>query len=396
LISVEEALKIVIRNSLELKITEKSLADSFGFVLTEDIVAENNIPPFNNSAMDGYAIKAEDSAVGEKLKVIEELPAGTVAGKPVNQGQASVIMTGAPLPLGADSVIEVESTEKSGPDVILNRQVKKNENVRFAGEDIKAGDKVVGKGTVVNSVVMGVAASLGHSKLNVYKKPSVSILSTGSELVAQGEDLVDGKIRDSNSLTLTGQCLDIGITPDVVGIAKDSKADTENKLRKALQCQVVLTTGGVSVGEYDFVKEVLEDMGAEKLFWGVNQKPGKPLAFYKIDDKVIFALPGNPVAVLVCFEVYVRPFLLRSMGFDNILKPLIMVKAGQDIKKKKHRSSWLRVNLKEDDGTLKAYLSGPQGSGILTSMFAEGLMYLNADTDSINEGDEVEVMMFHG
>lgn len=395
MISVEQALITVIENSLKPKKVKKPIVDTLGQVLAQDIIAKNDNPPFNNSAMDGYAVRAQDSGKGKTLEIIEELPAGTVAGKEVTQRKASVIMTGAPLPPGADSVIQVELTEKSGNKVILKSAVKKGENVRLAGEDIKTGDKVISRGEVVGPATIGIAASLGYAEIEVYKKPTVSILSTGSELVEPGEDLIEGKIRDSNSSLLAGLCREIGIDAQITGIAKDTKEDTENKLKEALKGDVVLTSGGVSVGEYDFVKDVLEGMGAQRLFWEVAQKPGKPLAFYKIDDKVVFGLPGNPVAVLVCFEAYVRPLLLRSMGFVDIFRPVIRVKAGHGIKKRKRRADWLRVNIKEENEELTAYLTGPQGSGMLTSMLAEGLLFLSADAENINEGDEVEVLLIN-
>lgn len=393
MISVNEALNIIIDESLEPQKEKIHVSKSFGYVLSDDIKAKDKIPPFDNSAMDGYAIKAVDSGEGSKLKVIEELPAGKPALKKIETGQASIIMTGSPIPEGADSVIEVEATDGGRKEVILKRKVKEGENVRIAGEDIKPGTKVSCKGDVITPVEMGLAASLGYLEIPAYKKPAISILSTGSEVVSPGEELSPGKIRDSNTFSLTGQCLSLGIEPVIIGIAKDDIEDTKKKLSQALRSDVVITTGGVSVGEYDFIKEVLESLQAKKIIWGIKQKPGKPFAFYRLGNKVIFGLPGNPVAALVCFEIYIRPFLLKSMGATDIFQPVIRVINAEKIKKRKGRANWLRVNLKEDGNCLKAYMTGPQGSGILTSMKADGLLFLPEESEGLEKDEEAEVLL---
>ncbi len=403
MISVEQAQKLILNNTLPLKETELvGFSSSLGRISSCDIKAKESLPPFDNSAMDGFAVKAKDLSGASRenpviLQVIEDLPAGYTARRAIKSGQAIRIMTGAPLPKGADAVVMVEETQAQGVNKVnIFRAVKPSENVRYAGEDVKKGEVVIKKGATLKSGHIGMLASLGVTNIKVYRRPKIAILATGDELIDAGANnyspLPPGKIRNSNSYSLYAQVLRLPAIPLLLGIAKDNKKEIEQKIRKGLKADMLLVSGGVSVGDYDFVKDVLADLGMDMKFWKVAMRPGKPLAFGKIGCVPIFGLPGNPVSSMIAFEQFARPAILKMAGATDLFRFHLPAIAKQGFDKKKGLRYFLRSVLENQNGTLYAYLTGPQGSGILKSMvLANGIMELPEDVSEVRTGDRVQV-----
>lgn len=394
-----EALKIILDSASKLEAKDIPVDQSVGFVLDEDISSFDDIPPFDNSAMDGFAILFDDTrgATEDKpavLKIIDDQPAGTISDKTVIPGTAIKVMTGAPIPGGADAVVPIEDARYDGEEVSILVETTKDRHIRRAGEDIRSGSTVLRTGKVIDPVEVGVMASVGKSNIKVIRKPKVAVIGTGDEIVPLGEPLTPGKIRDSNSYVIYNQALCCGAESHRIGIAKDTMEDVREKLLIALQHDVIITTGGVSVGERDFVKDVLEELGAEQKFWKVAQKPGKPLVFMTLGQKLFFGLPGNPVAAVVSFEEYVRPALLKMMGRKKLFRPLVNGIAAEDFKKKPGRTHFVGVMIEKIDGIYHARLNGRQGSGILTSMAgAEGIAVLPKESGLIEKGQTIEVQL---
>jgi len=402
MISVRQAREIILKNIFPVKENELiKIESALGRVCVSDLKSKENIPPFNNSAMDGFAVRAEDvkGSRGENPKILEvvgSLAAGYTTGKTIRPGEAIRIMTGAPLPKGADSVVMVEDTElvhsKKNEMVEILKAVKKGENVRYAGEDVEKGEVVIKKGSILKSGHIGMLASLGFGRVKVFRKPKVAILATGDELVQIKQKLTPGKIRNSNSYSLYAQVLKAGALPILLGIARDNKKAIEDKIRQGLSADVLIVCGGVSVGDYDFVKDVLKGMGTQMKFWRVAMKPGKPLVFGLMRKVPVFGLPGNPVSGMVSFEQFARPALLKMSGAGDIFRFRLPATAGDDFEKKKGLRYFLRVVLKNKEGRLYAFLTGPQGSGILKSMvLANGIMELPEDMEVIRAGETAEV-----
>jgi molybdopterin molybdotransferase len=402
MLSTEEALNMVLGSAELLEPVRLPLDDAAGLSLAEDIVARGNVPPFANSAMDGFAVCSADIAPASeaspiRLHILEDVPAGHVATQPVRAGTAIRIMTGAPLPEGADTVVHVEVTEADGDDVLVLLALKAGFNVRKAGEDMTDGTVVLPTGSVLRPGEIGVCAAAGHASVSVYPRARVAILTTGSELVDAAEELTPGHIRDANAHSLRAQVAAMGAVPLVFARVPDTRDAVRSAVEKALSdADVVLTNGGVSVGDYDFVKDILDEMGAQLVFWRVKQKPGKPLAFWTLGSKRIVGLPGNPVSCMVCTEEYVRPLVRRMMGFSLIYRPTRMAVLDKQYAKSGDtgRTHFVRVRLQEHDGLLHAALTGPQGSGILTSMArAEAIAVIPEEAVVLNAGDTVQVQL---
>ncbi len=415
MISIEEALSLILKNGRPLPADESALDDALGLVLAADIISRDAIPSFNNSAMDGYAVQAADiaSATPEKpvpLKVVGDVKAGDVAGVAVETGQAVRIMTGAPVPVGADAVIRVEDTmTEAGQEraafehgtgasdslspILALRSIPAGRNVRLAGEDVKPGETVLVAGQTLGPADIGLLASLGFPKVNVYRRPHVAVITTGDELLEIDQPLEPGKIRNSNAYSLAAQIKQAGAIPVRYGIAADTPAAARELFNQALaECDVLLTTGGVSVGEYDYVKDVLADIGAAKVFWGVAQKPGKPLGYWTFKDRHIFGLPGNPVAAMVSFEEYVRPLLRRLMGQGLLFRPAVTGVLVSNVRKRPGRVHIIRVQVEKKGAKYLVDSTGPQGSGILRSMvLADGLAFIPAELELMPAGSEVTV-----
>lgn len=410
MISVEQALQEILSHFNTLDSEDEILTECLGRVLAEDIRSTIDIPPLDNSAMDGYAIQSISTKEATKnhpniLRVIGEVAAGYIIKEEVTPGNAIRIMTGAPIPKGADAVIQFEHTDeqrRKTSALPLNEigilcEIEKGMNIRRAGEDIAKGDLVLKVGTFLRPQEIGVLASLGREVVPVTRKPIVAILSTGDELVDIKEPLPVGKIYNSNSYSLSAQIIHYGGIPKVLGIARDTREDVENKMKQAKDADLLITSAGVSVGDYDIVKEVLSRMGAVN-FWTVRMKPGKPLAFgllrFKNRDIPHIGLPGNPVSSMITFEQFARPAILKMLGRKNLEHVTIAAISQDRVINTDGRRIYARVQVKKDNGQYVAKLVGPQGSGILTSMArANGLMIVPEDTQSIEKGDRVQVQM---
>ena len=400
MISVQEARDIVLAQVKVLGTERKELLTSLGRVLAEDVFAPHDVPSHNNSAMDGYAVRAEDTRHASRehpvtLDVIEDLPAGYVSQRHLQAGQAIRIMTGAPIPDGADAVVRVEDTLR-GEDqqVLILREVPPLYDLRLAGEDIRQGDLILRQGDLLRPAEIGLLASLGRSTIQVYQRPQVAILSTGDELLHIDEPLQPGKIYSSNSYSLAALVLDAGAIPIQLGIARDTKEDLEQKFLAGARADVMISSGGVSVGDYDLVKEMLKKSGSEMQFWKVCMKPGKPQAFGTIAGKPAFGLPGNPVSSMVSFEIFVRPALLKMMGHTQIYRTVVTATLEEDFRKSDGRKDFVRVVLRFQDGRYIASTTGAQGSGILSSMSkANGLMVVDEERMQIQAGERVPVML---
>jgi len=399
MISVEEALDKVLSHIHPLGTEKVSLTDALGRVLAEDIHAPRDIPPLDNSGMDGYAVRWEDVVDASqdrpiRLEVIEDLPAGFIAKKEVRKGQAIRIMTGAPIPEGADTVVPVEETKKDGNFVLISKAIVLGDSIRHAGEDVKKGDRVISKGDLIRPAEVGMLASVSRSSIHVYQRPLVAILCTGEELVDVDESLNDAKIVSSNSYTLAAQVRDCGAIPMQLGIAKDRKEAIEQKLSQGLRADVLVSSAGVSVGDYDYVRDVLSDLGMEMIFWKVAMRSGKPLAFGTIRGKPVFGLPGNPVSSMVSFEQFVRPSLLKMMGHSNLFRPVIEAILKEEIHKEPGRRHFIRAFVSFEQDHYYVTTTGDQGSAILRSMIkANGLVMIPENERYVRAGEKVKVQL---
>lgn len=403
MISVEQALEKILGYIDVLEAEESPILDTLGLVLAEDIVSTVNVPPLDNSAMDGYAVIAEDTrGAGQQspkyLKVIGTVPAGSISKQEVIRGTAVRIMTGAPVPSGADAVVQFENTdetqqEPNSSEIGILAEAKVGLNIRRAGEDITKGSVTLRQGTVLQSAEIGVLASLGRTSVRVIRRPVVAILSTGDEVVDISQPLPPGKIYNSNTYSLAALVKRYGGIPKLLGIALDNEDSLIAKLNEGLDSDLLITTGGVSVGDYDVVKDVLAKEG-EIGFWRVRMKPGKPLAFGSIKGVPHLGLPGNPVSTMVTFELFARPAILKMMGQQNWTKPIIEATIEGSVKNTDGRRIYARAMVEKRDGQYFARLTGPQGSGILTSMTsANGLVIVPEERDGVEAGELVQVMM---
>ncbi len=399
MLAVEEARKHVLDCMQRLEELEVPLLDALGLNLACDAMAENDIPPFDNSAMDGYAVRAADVAGASpgnpvELAVLGDLPAGYTADASVGPGQAIRIMTGAPLPEGADTVIPVESTRAGDARVEILEGLPLGSHVRKAGEDVKTGEKVLAAGTAIGPAELGMLASTGYARVRCFRRAVAGIISTGDELVGVDEELKPGKIRDSNSYTMYGMVREAGAEPLRLGVVRDDAALLERTIMdNAERVDLFITSGGVSVGDYDMVKDVLGKLG-EMNFWKVAMRPGNPQAFGHVGGKPLFGLPGNPVSVMVSFEQFVRPALLKMMGRALIFRPEVVAVLDTPVGRKTGRMEFVRVILEWRDGRYHARVTGPQGSGILKSMvLGNALAILPEDVGRLEVGAEVIVQL---
>jgi molybdopterin molybdotransferase len=399
LISIEEARSRVLAEAIALQAEAVPLPDALGSVLAEEIVAAHHVPPFDNSGMDGYAVRAGDliDATSEspaKLHIVETIPAGHVAARGIAAGEAARIMTGAPIPQGADTVAQAEITSEEDGHVLVYEAIKPGKNIRRAGEDVAAGDRVFAAGAVLWPAEIGVLASLGHPQVLVHRRPRVAIISTGSELIEVDQPLGPGQIRNSNSYSLRALCRQLGVEATAFGIVPDDYDATRRALEAGLEYDVLLTSGGVSVGKFDFVKDVQDELGVQRRLWGVAMKPGKPLAFGVRERTLVFGLPGNPVSAMVSFELFVRPALLRLMGYRKTTRPHYQAIIEEDVANADGRTYVVRVRAWREDGMWHLSSTGAQGSGILRSMVgANGLAFVPGGVRGIKAGEQVEFLL---
>jgi molybdopterin molybdotransferase len=399
MISVEKALKTILFNFRPLGLEKINILEARKRVIGEDVFAPHNIPSADNSAMDGYAVRHTDTkgatqAKPLQFKIIEDIPAGKIALKKIKKGEAARIMTGAVIPEGADSVIRQEDTKKDGKTVIIYTSAKKGQNIRFAGEDVRKGELVVKKGSALRPADIGMLAALGKAFITVYQKPRVAIMSTGDELVDIETNPPLGKIINSNSYSLAAQVLECGGIPIMLGISKDKKIDLQKKFQTALHADVIISSGGVSVGDFDFVKDVMGEIGNAMHFWQVAMRPGKPLAFGAIDSVPLFGLPGNPVSAMVSFEQFVRPSLLKMQGHKKIFRQTIKAVCAQEIQKSAGFRHFIRAVVKKEKDQYIASVTGDQGSGILKSMvIANALIVMGENEIRIKKGEQVTIQL---
>ncbi len=411
MISVDEALAEILSHVRPLDAERVQVLDALGRVLAEEIVSDIDIPPFDNSAMDGYAVRAADIAGAApespvRLRVAGSVAAGYVAEQRVEPGTAIRIMTGAPLPAGADAVVPFEDTgdmdrpkqvrlEEPAAEIDVRRAVRARDHTRPAGEDIRRGEMAMGAGRVIRPQEIGVLASLGRETVLVHRRPRVAILATGDELLEIHEPLAPGKIRNSNEYTNAALVMRTGGVPVRLGIARDTRTDLTAKIRQGLQqgADLFLTSGGVSVGDYDVVKDVLGSEG-EMQFWQVNMKPGKPLAFGLLPGGVpLIGLPGNPVSAMVSFEQFARPAILKMLGHRDLAKPTVRAILDQPVSNSGRRGVIRVVVTRQADG-YHARTTGEQGSGVLTSMAkANGLAVVPEGIEHVDAGSELAVQM---
>lgn len=399
LISIEEARTRVLAEAHALSAETRALVDAHGTVLAEEIVASHNLPPFDNAGMDGFAIRARDVVDAQadapaRLLISQTIAAGQVASRPLGPDEAARIMTGALMPEGADAVVQSEAVDEDGDHVLIYEPVKRRKNVRRAGEDVQAGDRVFAPGHVLGPPEIGLLASLGHPTVDVHRRPSVAILATGSELVEVDQSLSHGQIHNSNSYSLRAQCQQLGIEPVMLGIVHDDYEATKKLMEEGLACDVLITSGGVSVGMFDFVKDVQSDLGIERRLWGVAMKPGKPLAFGVKGSTLVFGLPGNPVSAMVSFELFVRPALLRLMGYRKTTRPLNRAVIVEDVTNSDGRVYVVRVRAWREGSVWHVSSTGAQGSGILRSMVgANGLAFVPGGPRGVRAGEEVDFLL---
>jgi molybdopterin molybdotransferase len=412
LISVEQALDKVLEHIEVLGAEESPILGCLGQVLAEDGVSEINIPPLDNSAMDGYAVRAADTKGASPksprlLRVIDTVVAGSISKTKVEPGTAIKIMTGAPLPVGADAIVKFEDTDRSGrekdsTEIGILVELTPGQDIRRSGEDVAKGSLVLKEGTLIRPAEVGVLASLGRGTLKVFRRPVVAILATGDEVVDITQSLPEGKIYNSNSYSLAALVTRYGGIPHILGIAADVEDSLLNRLHLGLEADMLVTSGGVSLGDYDIVRDVLAKEG-EIVFWRVKQKPGKPLAFGMINALAegggarkipLFGLAGNPVSAMLNFELFARPAMLKMMGRKNLDKPVIEAIMEEPIKNTDGRRIFARAVVRKRGGNYFARLTGPQGSGILTSMtLANGLVVVSEDRPGVKKGDSVPVIM---
>jgi len=413
MISVEEALERILAIVPLLEAVDVPILEALGQVTAEDVVSPLDIPPLDNTAMDGYAVRAADTAGASegspvRLRVIGELAAGYLFEGSVEPGAAVRIMTGAPMPPGADAVVPFEETDetsgrnfgsfaKSRDVVGVLKPANPGANIRYAAEDVRKGQPIIPKGTVLHPAQIGVLASLGMATVRVHRRPVVAILSTGDEVVDPGEPLRPGQIYDSNAYSISAMVRANGGIPRRLGIAKDTVEALTARLRDGLDADMLATSAGVSRGDYDVVKDVLAKEG-EVDFWTVRMRPGKPLAFgaFASGDRRVphIGLPGNPVSSMVSFELFGRPAIFKMLGRSDWQRPAVRAIADEPIANTDARRVYARAILTQRDGAWHAALTGPQGSGILSSMAAaNALAVVPEDVPGIRPGDEVDCLL---
>ncbi len=402
LLGVDEALAAILARIPVLSPETVVLDEALGRVLAEDVYADIDVPPFDNSAMDGYALIAADTAGASRerpavLRVVGDLPAGRVPDTVVHRGEAIRIMTGAPMPPGADAIVRVEDTERGeavqgGEDVVCVRvAASAGRDVRWAGEDVRAGDLILPRGTLVRPAEVGMLAMLGRRHVQVVRRPRVAVLTTGDELVDVDEPVTPGKIRNVNLYSIMAQVRWCGGEPLSLGVARDTIAELEAKVREGMTADLLVTSAGVSMGDYDVVKVVLDKLGHID-FWRVNMKPARPLAFGHLGAVPMFGLPGNPAASMVAFEEFVRPAILKMQGRQALRHPTMQAVADVALDNRGGRRSFVRGYVYRDGDAYRVRPAGPAGAGIMTAMVrANCFIVIPEQTARVEPGDPIGV-----
>lgn len=385
---------LILANLTPLETEQVELFDAVDRCLAQDVLAPYDLPPWDNSAMDGYALRVEDAQKGAVLPIIATLAAGAdPAGIEVRPGTAVRILTGAPTPAGCELVIPYEETQELDNQQfrVLEKQ-ERGAHIRYRGEDIRSGSLVLDAGLCLRPAEINLLAALGQSRILVHRRPQVAILSTGDELVEPGTIPGPGQIVNSNGLALAAAVRQAGGLPIVLGIARDNPQSLHEKLKIGLEADMLITSAGVSAGDCDYVRQVLAECGVRQLFWKVDVKPGRPTAFGLHGATPVFSLPGNPVSALLTFEEFVRPALRRMQGNRQLFRPLRIATLGAPVRKKTGRTNLLRVLLHEDGGQLMATSAGDQNTGITSTLLrANGIAILPAERDDFAAGEQVLV-----
>jgi molybdopterin molybdotransferase len=392
MLTVEEALEAILSRVPLLETERVDVLGALGRALAEPVVARRAIPPWPNSSMDGYAVRAEDTRRGAALAIVGRVEAGEVPARGVGQGEAMRIFTGAPLPEGADTVLPQEDVEATADSIALRGPTARAAYVRRRGEDVEVGARVLEPGTLLTAAEVGLLATLGYGQIRVFRRPRVAILSTGNELADLGTEPGPGQIPNTNTYTLMAQVLEAGGDPINLGVARDRLEAIEERVRAARDADVLVSSAGVSVGELDLVREALTRAGAALHLWQVSMRPGKPITFGSLGSRPVWGLPGNPVSAMVTFELFVRPALLKMGGRRRLTRPRVRARTLEVVPNPGSRRGYLRVRLEATADGLGARLTGEQGSAILRSMVAaDGLAVVPPDT-VVPVGAEIEVI----
>jgi len=408
--TVTQAQEIILQHVQRLEAETVPVEQALGRVLAENVVSNRNHPPYDVSAMDGYAIHfadvrgaTQDAPV--ELKVVDDIRAGSKPVCVVGQGEASMIMTGAPVPEGAEAVVRVEDTSRRShkgrhakqdhPETVdIRAEVSPGSNIRLMGENLRLDNRVLDQGAVIRPGEVGILSMVKKAHVPVYRQPTVAILATGDELEALDEPLNPEKIPNSNTYSTMAQIQSLGIEPALLGIARDTPEHLEKKLRQGLQYDVLIVTGGVSVGHHDFVRPTLQYLGITMHFWRVAMRPGHPMAFGTGPKTKVFALPGNPVAGMVCAEEFIVPAIRKMMGFERLYRPTVDAVVSKEVKDRAGRMHFMRARLIGEGNNLRVESVGSQGSGILMSMVkANALMVVAAACDHVPAGSRVRVQL---
>ncbi len=388
----EAARSMILASVSPLGVERVDLLAALGRVVAEDVAAPWDMPLYDNSAMDGFAVRAVDCRSRGSLRVTGYIPAGGAATSAIEPGCAVRIMTGAPIPPGCDAVVPVEEVEQRDDAILLRERVERLQHIRFRGEDVRSGDTVVSVGTVIHPPEISMLASSGKAIVPVHRRARVAVLSTGDELIELGEQPVSGKIINSNALSLAAAIREIGADPIILGIACDSRESHREMMAEGLKADVLITSAGVSVGDRDLVRDCLAELGVRQIFWKVDIKPGGPFAFGMKEGKPVFSLPGNPVSTMITFEELVRPALLRMMGRRRVIKPYVQATLRGEVRKKPGKVHFLRVRIEVENGMNWATTAGDQNTGILGTMLrANGIAVLPKDKTVFFPGEEVAV-----
>lgn len=393
---IKEAMRIIIEETKMLGMEDRSLMSSLNKVLAEDVYSNDNLPPFDKSAMDGFAVRSEDlaevsKANAVKLRVKRIIKAGDSGDAVLKRGEAYKIMTGAAVPDGADAVIKIEDVEADDQWVSISRPVKKGHNILKAGEEIKAGDLALAKGKTVRPAEIGLLASLGYTAVKTIKAPSIALLITGDELINAGESLTPGKIRNCNEYSLKALIKNLNSEAVSYGIIKDDPDMIFEKMKEAFEnADIVISSGGASVGDYDFIEKILKKIGADVKLSAVAIKPGKPVIFATYNGKLFFGLPGNPLSVINTFEQFVKPAVQKMMGMEDIMEEEFPVVLADEIKSSVGRTNYIYVNIEKKNGIYYAHRVGSQSSNALTTVCkANGIVIIDGVTPIVKAGDIV-------
>jgi molybdopterin molybdotransferase len=399
-----DALALVLAAPRALPAESVPLAEALGRTLARDVKAPENIPPFTKATMDGYAVRAADTrrpgrgaGAAVELAVLEDLPAGRLSRKAVGPGRAVRIMTGAPMPRGADAVVMVEDTQRLAGRVLIGRKVRPGDNIGLAGEDLKKGETALGRGVLIGPAEIGMLAAAGVVRVPVTRRPKLAVIATGDEIAEPGERKRRGQIRNANGPALTALARAAGADAAYLGIARDKNSSLAAKLAKAGRADVLVLSGGVSVGDYDLVKAELESAGVKPVFWKVRIKPGKPTFFGVRGRQLVFGLPGNPTSAMVTFHLFVRPALDRLLGRAVVGPEAATAVLDDAIELKPGRTQYLRARIVGRGPVLRVAPYEDQRSGVLRSMVhGRVLIVVPADTARLEPGREVEILFLDG